>query len=741
MLNLISRYAHWLHLRWPAGVPEPLPVVAADGGTAVPGLYVVGDLTGVPLLKFALDTGAKAAARCQRELPTPSTDPTEFDVVIIGGGVAGMAAAAALAGSGLRLVVLESNQRLSTLANFPAGKPIFTYPLDLVPAGPVQVTATVKEDLLVELERQLAGREIPQQASTATHVARQGDRLVVHLAEGPPLRARRVIVAIGRSGNFRRLGVAGEDLPKVVNRLHDPKHHAGQDILVVGGGDSACEAAIACAQAGARVVLAHRGADLGRAKPENAAAVVRLAAAGGALRLALGTRVKQIAADSATLSGPSGESTQPNQAVLALIGREAPLAFFRRSGVPIWGERTALAWTGLGIFALLITLLYAMKAFGLLGDASWHPATVAAGMLADLRAAGGVAASGPLADLWYTVVASASNGIGFFIALLYCAAVVGFGIDRMRRRRTPYVRAQTLTLIAVQCLPLFLLPEVLLPWLGHQGAWADGAGKVVADSLFPAVEYDANGREYWRAYGFILAWPLFVWNVFTAQPLWGWLIISLVQTAVIIPLLVWRWGKGAYCGWLCSCGALAETMGDRHREKMPHGRWTNRLNLVGQGLLVVAGLQLLLHATAWTTGWAWAGVAADAGLKQGWKPVVDFFLAGALGTGLYFAYSGRVWCRFACPLAALMHIYARFSRFRIVVEQKKCISCNACTTVCHQGIDIMNFANKGLNMEDPECVRCSACVQVCPTEVLHFGRVDGRGEVVALDGLRARTQT
>jgi heterodisulfide reductase subunit A-like polyferredoxin len=71
-----------------------------------------------------------------------------------------------------------------------------------------------------------------------------------------------------------------------------------------------------------------------------------------------------------------------------------------------------------------------------------------------------------------------------------------------------------------------------------------------------------------------------------------------------------------------------------------------------------------------------------------------------------------------------MHIYARFSRFRIFAEKKKCISCNVCTSVCHQGIDIMNFANKGIPMQDPQCVRCSACVQQCPTATLSFGRYD-----------------
>jgi polyferredoxin len=117
---------------------------------------------------------------------------------------------------------------------------------------------------------------------------------------------------------------------------------------------------------------------------------------------------------------------------------------------------------------------------------------------------------------------------------------------------------------------------------------------------------------------------------------------------------------------------------------------------------------------------------------------VDLLFAGILGVAFYFWLSGRVWCRFACPLAALMHIYARFSRFRIAADKAKCISCNICTSVCHQGIDVMNFANKGVPMEDPQCVRCSACVQSCPTGVLQFGRVDpGTGEVRERDRLAA----
>jgi polyferredoxin len=273
----------------------------------------------------------------------------------------------------------------------------------------------------------------------------------------------------------------------------------------------------------------------------------------------------------------------------------------------------------------------------------------------------------------------------------------------------------------------------VLPFLGHNGYFDSGMTRNIADQFFPAVDY-GHGREYWRAYGFILAWPLMAWNFFTDQPLWGWLIVGSVQTFVLIPLIIYYWGKGAYCGWICSCGALAETLGDQHRHKMPHGPKWNRLNVVGQVILSIAVVLMVIRIAGWIRpGSMFAGVFN--GLAKNWTGVnykwsVDLMLAGVIGYGCYFWFSGRVWCRFMCPLAALMHIYARFSRFRILADKKKCISCNVCTAVCHQGIDVMNFANKGLAMEDPECVRCSACVQSCPTGVLSFGRYAANGEII-----------
>ncbi len=735
MPNLFSRYAHWLHTRWPAGTVEKLPEIRADGSTNVPGVFVAGDLTGVPLLKVALDTGAKAIQRIASGLGgrgggTPRQDDGPVDVAIVGAGVSGMAAAVEAKRLGLSFVVLESAEPFATIHNFPNRKPIFTYPKDVRPAGALQVTADIKEALEEELKRQTEAAGIPVAAARAERVERAGGVLQVHVSEGSPIRAHRVLVAIGRSGDYRTLGVPGEELDKVTNRLYDPKDFAGQDVLVVGGGDSAVEAAVAVAGAGARVTLSYRGAELSRPKPENVAA---LHAARVSLRLR--TQVREIRPrDVALVHADGHEERLPNDTVLTMIGREAPLGFFRRSGIGIAGERHALSWAGMGLFLFFCGWLYNWKSGGrmssLFAQRHWFPFN-----LPDLLAAAGgsvaAAASDPQTLLGTLAISAA--GPAFWYTLAYSTIIVVFAVRRIRRRKTPYVTAQSVTLAAIQVLPLFLLPEVILPYLGHNGLLPRG----LADALFPVANY-GHGREYWRAYGLILAWPLNVYNVFTHDPLWWWIGISAAQTFVLIPLGIYFFGKGVYCGWICSCGALAETLGDTHRHKMPHGPGWNRLNLAGQGILGIAVLILLVRIAGWILpDGNWADRIFEPFLKTPYKWVIDVFLAGVIGYGLYFWFSGRVWCRFFCPLAALMHIYARFSRFAIVADKKKCISCNVCTSVCHQGIDVMNFANKGEPMRDPECVRCSACVHSCPTGVLTFGQVGRDGRVIALDLLPA----
>ena len=728
MSHWIARYTRWLHTGWPAGTVEKLPEVAPDGSTRVPGVSISGDLTGIPLLKFALDSGARAVRSI-----APSGESGILDLVILGAGVSGMAAAMEAKKRGLRFEILEPAEPFATLVNFPKAKPIYTYPRAMEPAGDLRVSANVKEELIAELRAQTERAGIRPRAARAERVERSGSNLAVRLEGGEPIQARRVLVAIGRSGDYRMLGVPGEERDKVTNRLHDPQDFADLDALVVGGGDSALETAIALAEAGARVTLSYRGKELSRPKPESVAALERLAAA-GAVRLRFETQVGAIGPREVTLAGEGGEEAIPNDVVFTMLGREAPLDFLRRSGLRIAGEMRPARWVALSLFLLFCAWLYNWKSGGsmsaLFASRHWFPFN-----LPDLLAGmgGRIAADARTPSTLLGTIAISASGPAFWYTLAYSAVVVIFGLKRIRRRRTPYVTVQTVTLMMVQVLPLFLLPEIILPQLAYHGLLPRG----LLDALFPVVTY-GHGREFWRAYGLILAWPLNVYNVFTHDPLWWWIGISVLQTLVLIPLGIYFFGKGVYCGWICSCGALAETLGDTHRQKMPHGPFWNRLNMAGQGVLLVAVLILLARIVGWILP---DGNAIDSIfdplLKTPYKWGVDVFLAGVLGYGLYFWFSGRVWCRFLCPLAALMHVYARFSRFAIVPDKKKCISCNVCTSVCHQGIDVMNFANKGRPMQDPECVRCSACVERCPTGVLQFGQVDRKGKTIALDLLPA----
>ena len=184
---------------------------------------------------------------------------------------------------------------------------------------------------------------------------------------------------------------------------------------------------------------------------------------------------------------------------------------------------------------------------------------------------------------------------GFYYSLAYCACVVGFGIRRIRRRQTPYVTVQTLTLMLIQCIPLFCCPT----------SCCRGWGTM---AIFPAAQSSSPWptRCFPRQSGMhtagILAQlglcfgvaPVLLERIHTRTP-------GMVAghqfgaDLVIIPLLIWRWGKGAYCGWICSCGALAETMGDMHRQKMPHGPLWNKMNMVGQ---VIFGAGLCDFGTA-----------------------------------------------------------------------------------------------------------------------------------------------
>ena len=765
-------YFPWLQKDTPTGTVDRFPKLTGYE-SSVPGVYCIGDLTGIPLIKLAAESGyelieflhADPAFRADAD---HNKDDSVYDIVIVGAGPGGMAAAIRARELDYRCLVLESSQSFNTVVNFPKGKPIYVTPEDPPMRSALSFSDGTKESLLEELYTTAGKHDVEiREGETVENITGERGAFEVTTPQGTH-HALRIVVAIGKSGNARMLDVPGEKLPKVFTRLIDPGEHHDQDILVVGGGDSALEAAVALAGEHNRVTLSYRRASFSRPKEHNVEALEREIKA-GRIQLRLQSTVKEIRDTDIVLQTTEGEQTLTNDAVYALLGTEFPVQFFKRSDIRMEGEKDAAWWIHLVTMISFFVMLYFGKS-GVARDVFANTTGIGARLVAYLTAPFNVQLSWSLPGYaWYsalnfwlgwlgsivfllsgaaalgalwrkrknyfgttwnrikytylTATAILFTGVYFsyllgresgwveepviWYSLLYTTTIILFGIRRMMVKPTRYIILQTLTLMGVQTVFLFLLPFVL-----YDGVLIKlfSTESTFMQQVFP------HGK--WSSFGLILFWPLNI-NDFGSSTFWTW--FPFVQTFGILLLIVLRWGKGAYCGWICSCGAMAETLGDEYRTLAPHGPTAKRLENMGQIILWCAFGAAGLHFAA---GHAPSSPAPIADTIWGlYRLLIDVVFAGVLGLGVYFFLGGRIWCRYGCPLAALMHVYTRFSPYRIMANKKRCISCNICTKVCHMGIDVMGYANKGIPMNDSECVRCSACIVNCPMQVLTFGSV------------------
>ncbi|MFK7894995.1 MAG: NAD(P)-binding domain-containing protein [Myxococcota bacterium] len=330
-----------------------LPIVSEDFESNVPGIFVAGELGGMGLIRNGIEQGKQAIESIARfcdgnlqRMATPPQDPdsTEtgdlLDVVIIGAGPAGLAASLAAKERGLRFETLEQESLGGTVAHYPRGKIVMTAPVDLPLYGPVELKETTKEALLSLWETviQDTGVQI-QYGARVERVEPLSNGLFMVQATTRRLRTRTVLLAIGRRGTPRKLGVPGEAESKVLYRLVDPSQFAGQHILVVGGGDSALEAAAALSEvSGTEVTLSYRNDTFGRAKPKNRSAVLQAAKA-GRLRVELSSKVVAIDGASVELETTQGAIHLDNDAVIVCAGGILPTDFLRSIGIEIVTKR------------------------------------------------------------------------------------------------------------------------------------------------------------------------------------------------------------------------------------------------------------------------------------------------------------------------------------------------------------------------------------------------------------------
>ena len=309
-----------------------IPFVKPDFETNVPGLFIAGELGGMGLIRKAVEQGRQAIESIARLKGNGSP----YDVVIVGAGPAGISASLAAKEKKLKFVTLEQEKSFGgTVYHYPRNKVVMTAPVQLPIVGKMKFGEVSKEKLLefwtgVVKRTSLAVNFFERMES----VKPDGPGFVVVTSKGQ-YRTRSILLAIGRRGTPRKLDVPGEEQPKVVYRLIDPEQYRGQHVLVVGGGDSALEAAIACAQeSGTNVTLSYRSEAFSRVKQKNRDRLQQ-AEASGRLKVLLSSNVEEIGADSVALDQGGKKIRLRNNAVIVCAGGILPTPFLKEIGVQV----------------------------------------------------------------------------------------------------------------------------------------------------------------------------------------------------------------------------------------------------------------------------------------------------------------------------------------------------------------------------------------------------------------------
>jgi thioredoxin reductase (NADPH) len=308
-----------------------VPLLGGDLQSNVVGLYVAGELGGLGLIRNAMSQGVQAVASLAEGL-RPSTERGVVDVAIVGAGPAGLAAALACRERSLRHVVLDQDGLGGSVNHYPRQKLVMTAPVEVPLIGKVNFREIGKEELLRFWTDVVRRNHLELRApECVTDIRRHGEVFEVSTDHGV-VRAQRVVLAIGRRGTPRKLGVPGEESAKVAYRLLEPERYAGQKVVVVGGGNSAVEAAIELAEARGRVHLAYRGEVFKRVASAN---MERLEGLRRSQRLTvlLSSEVRRIEPGHLVVDTPEGTRRLDNDQVFVFAGGELPTEFLQKIGV------------------------------------------------------------------------------------------------------------------------------------------------------------------------------------------------------------------------------------------------------------------------------------------------------------------------------------------------------------------------------------------------------------------------
>lgn len=313
-----------------------LPRIRENFETNVPGLYVVGELGGMGLVANAFEQGRQCVEGIVKEREQGPSGI--LDLVIVGCGPAGLSASLTAKERGARFVTLEKETLGGTVRHYPRKKLVMTRPVKVPGYGKLPLREVGKEELIDLWEdiADKAGLDV-MTGVTVSAVERVAPYHFRVATRGAVYEAQRVILAIGRRGVPRKLGVPGEEgSARVSYSLREPEAYSNDRILVVGGGDSAVEAALALAnQPGNEVRISYRGTAFSRIKPANHERI-RDATRAGSLEVLWSTTPLEVLQDAVSLQGDESSRLEvPADQVFVFIGGELPTAFLRGCGVEI----------------------------------------------------------------------------------------------------------------------------------------------------------------------------------------------------------------------------------------------------------------------------------------------------------------------------------------------------------------------------------------------------------------------
>jgi thioredoxin reductase/NAD-dependent dihydropyrimidine dehydrogenase PreA subunit len=314
-----------------------VPYVKENFETNVPGVFIVGELGGMGLIKTAINEGKLVVDHLKNRLEAANTISTngDYDLVIVGAGPAGLSASLAAQQYGMRYLTLEQGEIAATIRQYPRQKFLMAEPVDLPLYGTLYVADGTKEALLSVWETILSNTGVQVATNERVQqVLRNGSGFQVTTAKGT-YKTRQVVLAMGKRGVPRRLGVQGEDLAKTCYRLIEAETYKQQSLLVVGGGDSAIEAALALSRSGTNhVTLSYRSNHFHRARERNRA-FLEEAERSDRISVLRNSHVLEIRPDAVTLDVEGRALELPNHYTFVLIGGESPEEFLRRTGVEI----------------------------------------------------------------------------------------------------------------------------------------------------------------------------------------------------------------------------------------------------------------------------------------------------------------------------------------------------------------------------------------------------------------------